>query len=299
MPRKRKARPEPDNPDHEQATTEGGAHVDAGMKGNDCREEDGDEADNDNGCVQHFNIPFDNKSIVCERRGGKEGDEKLSLIFTHGAGGGITSPATKDFADGFAEVGDIVTFKGAMNLQSRVKTYRAVTEYLDFDPAPALGGRSMGARAAAICATAIHEEDRDRDRKTTKTKTKALVLVSFPLVGAKNKDSREQILLDIPAGIDVLFITGTRDSMCDAEHLAEVAVRMKASCWFVQVRDADHGMAWKGKDSSEVMRRKTGAIAAGWLAEEGRDATKRYGSVSWDEDAEDIDWSGWRENNEK
>lgn len=271
MPRKRRAQAEVEDQD---AGAEDANHsVLGGTKGS--YRVNGDHADAEDG-VKHFDIPFNDKSIICERRG--QGEDP-SLIFTHGAGGGIANPATRDFADGFGEVAPIVTFQGTMNLQSRVKSYHAVTEHLDFDAA--LGGRSMGARAAVI--TATHE-----DRKT-----KALVLVSFPLVGAKNKDSREQILLDLPEDKDVLFITGTKDGMCDLEQLAAVANKMKASCWFAQVEGADHGMSWKWKSSVEAMRRQTGALAAGWLRERGRE--KRHCVIRWDEQAEQVQCSGWQQ----
>ncbi|EMC91490.1 hypothetical protein BAUCODRAFT_80618 [Baudoinia panamericana UAMH 10762] len=219
--------------------------------------------------VESFQVPFNEKSIICERRGkGKQ----LSLIFTHGAGGGIANPATKEFAEGFAEISSIATFQGNMNLQSRVKTFNAVADHVDFDKA--LGGRSMGARAATITAA---QEGR---------KTDALVLVSFPLVGGKKGDSREQILLDLPEHVKVLFITGDKDSQCDLEHLENVTKQMIAPCWSVIVEGADHSMSWKWKDSVQDMRRKTGAVAAEWL--KSRQDIQRRRRIRWDEDASAV-----------
>lgn len=89
--------------------------------------------------VQEFKVPSGDKQIQCERRG-KDG--KPDLIFTHGAGGGLSNAATKDFAEGFAELSPVVSFQGNMNLQGRVRSFQAVLENEDVQCA--LGGRSMG-----------------------------------------------------------------------------------------------------------------------------------------------------------
>ncbi|KAK1061838.1 hypothetical protein LTR74_010749 [Friedmanniomyces endolithicus] len=226
--------------------------------------------------VRHFTIPYNDKHIPCERRG--EVDNP-ALIWTHGAGGGLAAPAASEFADGFSGHSSIVSFQGSMNLPSRVKMFHSVIEHEDFDTA--LGGRSMGSRAAIMAAM---QQDR---------KTEALVLVSFPLVGGKKNESREQILLELPEGIDVLFISGDRDSMSDLEQLRNVIQRMKAKCWLVIVKGADHGMSWTPKGTVTVMRRKTGVIAATWL--ESRDAEKRYSSLSWERDgkAGEMVYTDW------
>ncbi|KAK3642775.1 hypothetical protein LTR56_010599 [Elasticomyces elasticus] len=229
-----------------------------------------------NNKVKHFTVPYHDKTVPCERRG--EGDSP-ALIWTHGAGGGLAAPATSQFADGFSEHSPIVSFQGSMNLPSRTKIFHTVMEHQDFDLA--LGGRSMGARAATIAAV---EQDR---------KTKALVLVSFPLVGGKKGESREQILLDLPDTIDVLFISGDRDSMCDLEQLREVIERMRAKCWLVTVKGADHGMSWSPAGTVATMRQKTGAIAAEWLQKHSSD--ERYYELSWvrDGSAGDLVSTGW------
>lgn len=89
--------------------------------------------------LKPFKVPSKDKEILCERRG-KAG--KPDLIFTHGAGGGLSNAATKDFADGFAEISPVVSFQGNMNLQGRVRGFQAVLEHEDIQCA--LGGRSMG-----------------------------------------------------------------------------------------------------------------------------------------------------------
>lgn len=221
---------------------------------------------------QPFTVTSKGKDIKCERRGD---DNKPALIFTHGAGGGLSNAATKDFADGFAEVSPVVSFQGNMNLKGRVNSFQAVIEHEDVKPA--LGGRSMGARAAVIAA---NQPD---------SGIEAVVLASFPMVGAQKGDSREQILFDLPENIDVLFISGSNDSMCGMEHLRTVTKKMKARSWIVEVQGADHGMSIKSKAGVQPIRRYQGNLAAKWLAE--RDASKRHCSLSWSND--EIQCSGW------
>lgn len=223
---------------------------------------------------QSFTVESNGKNILCERRGK---DVKPSLIFTHGAGGGLLNAATKDFADGFAEVASVVSFQGNMNLKARVNSFKAVTEHGDVRPA--LGGRSMGARAAVLAAQEDHSG------------IKSLILVSYPMVGAQKGDSREKILLDLPENVDVLFISGSNDSMCDMSHLRRVTGKMKASSWILEVKGADHGMSLKTKDGVQPIRKLQGTIAAKWLKK--RDPEKRFCELSWSDG--EIQLSEWHD----
>jgi predicted alpha/beta-hydrolase family hydrolase len=229
-----------------------------------------------------FQIPFKgkDKQIPCQMQGGDEGD-KPALIFTHGAGGGLHNAATQDFASGFAETAPVLLFQGTMNLPNRIKAFENVIEHAE--SSGALGGRSMGARAAGTIA-ATNEE------------TKAVVLVSYPLVG-KGDDVRDDILLNIPKRVDVLFMIGSEDNMCPLDMLADVRAKMTARSWLVTVRGADHGMGVKKKDGeSEAIRRRTGAVAAAWLQE--RDANKRSCSIYRDADAGQVVSGKWQKDDE-
>lgn len=274
MARKRKAprAAEREANDDESAVANTSHSVLGGMKGG-YRVDVSDKPKGVN--AEHFTVPFNDKEIICERRG--QG-AKPALVFTHGAGGGIANPATSDFASGFGEVSPIVTFQGTMNLQSRIKTFNAVIEHEKFDLA--LGGRSMGARAATITAA---QDDR---------KTKALVLVSYPLVGGKNNDEREQILLDLDGSVDVLFVTGSKDAQCDLAMLEKTTEKMKAKSWIMTVEGADHGMSWKWKNSVQVMRRRTGEVAAEWLKSR-KPGERRY-ELSWSEEEESLFCTEWQ-----
>lgn len=227
---------------------------------------------------QTFELSIEGKKpIECEGHG--NAGSKPDLIFTHGAGGDLKAPAMQDFAAGFAESSSLVMFKGNLNLKARVSSFQKVVEHEDCSPA--LGGRSMGARAACLAAQA------------SEGKINTLILVSFPLVGAAKQDSREQILLDLPEGVDVLFISGTEDTMCDLDQLREVEGRMKARSWVLQVEGADHGMAMKPKEASQPMRVKTGEVAAEWL--KSRDGSKRFRLLDWEPDEQRVIDEGWIE----
>ena len=231
------------------------------------------QATEDESKFESFNVASNDKEIACERRGN---NSKPSLIFTHGAGGGL-SGATQAFADGFAEVSSVVSFQGNMNLKSRTKSFQTVTEHEGCHPA--LGGRSLGARAAVLAAS---QPD---------SGIEAVVLASYPMVGAQKGDSREQILLDLPESVDVLFISGTNDSMCHMDHLQRVAKKMKAQSWIAEVQGADHVMSLKPKAGVQPIRKYQGTLAANWLLE--RDESKRYCVLSWSDGK--VESSGWQE----
>lgn len=223
------------------------------------------------------------KSIPCIRSDEPGSARPPDLIFTHGAGGGLSAPALVNFAQGFANAGSkIVCFQGNMNLKSRTKMFSTVLDYEKqknetSKSKVAFGGRSMGSRAAVLAA----QEDKD---------VQMLILVSYPLTGP-NGDVRDQILLDIDPGVDVLFISGDRDSMCDVKKLEHVRGKMEARSWMAVVQGADHGMNVKGgKKRTETIGHETGKLAAGWIAQ--RDATMTEMSVSWDNGTESVVGSG-------
>jgi predicted alpha/beta-hydrolase family hydrolase len=228
-----------------------------------------------------FTVSFEGKDIICQRfpSTSTSSSALAALVFTHGAGGGISNPATSLFAKGFSSSDDssVVCFQGTMNLQSRVKSFHTVIEHEKAEQA-ALGGRSMGARAAVLAAKG-HE-------------TKKLVLVSYPLVG-QNGDVRDQILLDIDMGIEVLFVSGDGDGMCDLKQLAKVREKMKAKSWLIVVRGADHGMSVKPKEAVEKTREFTGEAAARWVKEEGREEGKTECVLRWDAHGRKVVDEGW------
>ena len=201
-----------------------------------------------------------------------------ALIFTHGAGGTLQSDAIANFTHGFAShsrQSSILCFQGNMNLKSRVKMFnQVIASELNVRVPRCLGGRSMGARAAVMAATENANQ---------------LVLVSYPLHTAK--ETRDQVLLGLPASIKVIFVVGDRDEMCDLERLEEVRKNMKCRTWRVVVQNADHGMNVKPKAGTQEVGRRIGDIVAMWLT--ASDLSLREGRIIWNADEETAQWSGW------
>jgi len=227
--------------------------------------------------------------IKCLHSGKHVGDlvwTKTALIFTHGASGTLKADAIKNFTHGFVTSSarpTLLCFQGNMNLASRVKMFKAIIEARECElksmiktSPTCLGGRSMGARAAVMAATeeAVH-----------------LVLVSYPLHSGKG--TRDQILFDIPASINVIFVSGDLDDMCDLESLETVRQKMKCKTWKVAVHGADHGMNVKPKSATREIGRMTGAIVATWLSDSNERLTE--GTLSWDTNQAAAQWSGWSE----
>ena len=199
------------------------------------------------------------------------------LVFTHGAGGTLQSDAVANFTHGFAShspQSSILCFQGNMNLKARVKMFSEVmASDLNAKIPRCLGGRSMGARAAVMAATET---------------TTHLVLVSYPLHTAR--ETRDQVLLDLPASIKVIFVSGDRDEMCNLERLEEVRGKMQCKTWRVIVENADHGMNVKPKSGTREVGRKTGDVVAMWLSSSDN---RREGRIAWNPDEEMAQWNGW------
>jgi predicted alpha/beta-hydrolase family hydrolase len=235
-----------------------------------------------------FSIPFEAKEIICQRFP-RDASAPSTLIFTHGAGGGIANPATALFAKGFAkdEGASAVCFQGTMNLQSRVKTFHIVIDHESMSTRNlVLGGRSMGARAAVI---AMKEKGATNGQ---------LVLASYPLVG-QNGEIRDKILLDIEEGVNVLFISGDADNMCSIQQLNLVRSKMKASSWLIVIKGADHGMSLKAKDAVEAMRLYSGMAAARWAAGKGLKEGKTECVLRWDAHGRKVIEEEWTRREEK
>jgi hypothetical protein len=196
------------------------------------------------------------------------------------------------FTTGFAASLPMLAFQGIMNLGARVKGFDAVSEDAKSSGAgtvPCFGGRSMGARAAVIAATAQF------DTAVGVTNVSSLILASYPLVSEKG-DLRDRILLELPAEMSVLFISGDRDSMCDIRKLNEVKGKMKAKSWMVVVKGADHGMnVAGGKKATEAVGVETGKVAAKWLIGEKGEAGEC--EIWWDGKKGEVRRSEWREDN--
>ena len=222
---------------------------------------------------------YPKKPIKCvlSRKETADQDDKPRLVFTHGAGGTLQSEAIANFVEGFASSGfSILCFQGNMNLQSRVKMFKAVIAHQGDNNTTAVGGRSMGARAATMAFESFVTH---------------VVLISYPL--HTDTQVRDAILKNIPDSVKVLFIVGDRDKMCDITRLDEIRSQMKCQTWRVVVEGADHGMAVKPKAATKSIGIKTGHVAADWLRSNPSDELQ-HGCISWNDAAEEAQWTGWQ-----
>lgn len=210
-----------------------------------------------------FEVQFNGKAIPAERKNCQSGCKPL-MLWTHGAGGGLNDDATQGFANGFAELAPIVVHEAQSNLENRVACYKAMAEHEGY--ATYIGGRSMGSRTAATLATNTPE-------------TKAVVLVSYPLFN--NGECREQIILDLPERLDVLFILGSKDPMNQCKEFEKVRARMKARTWVCIVQGAAHMMEMVHDHATKDMRRQSGRVAAEWL--QNRDPNKTFCTIKMQE----------------
>ncbi|KAL6704570.1 hypothetical protein ACN47E_008080 [Coniothyrium glycines] len=215
------------------------------------------------------------------------------LIFTHGAGGTLSAPAVQNFCTGFSTSYPVFAFQGSMNLSHRVKGFHACIPHVDSmrranrsrmkqkntREGILLGGRSMGARAAVIAA----KEVLDQQWYGVIPKI-GLILVSYPLVGPKGtQDLRDQILLDLPASVNVLFVIGERDAMCSLHLLNKTRCKMTARSQLVVVLGADHAMHVVPKKWEKYAGEKTGRVGAAWLNGEFSDDTIHIGGENKDD----------------
>lgn len=219
-----------------------------------------------------YEIPFPKKNIPCISTGPPA--SQVSLIFTQGASGTIESPSVANFAAGFSELENITCFEGRANLQLRTSMFKTVIEHHHCN---AIGGRSMGSRVAIATAKEVDN-------------LKALILVSFPLKSTKG-DNREHLLFEINAGIDVLFVIGDRDSLCDLNKLKLLLKQMKTKTWLLVVRNANHRMDIRPQYATKAVGRMVGKVVAKWIEE--HDDTLRICEVHWDEDQNEVIVGPW------
>ncbi|KAF2004536.1 hypothetical protein P154DRAFT_395264, partial [Amniculicola lignicola CBS 123094] len=215
-----------------------------------------------------------------------------TLIFTHGAGGTLSTTAVVDFCNGYSTSHPVLAFRGSMNLGARVKGFHACMEHLDASQSAddkgekklVLGGRSMGARAAVIAANKIHILNEDDVKEVD------LILVSYPL--KTTGQIREDILLELPASISVLFVVGSKDAMCPIGLLNRVRKEMKAKSWLVVMDGADHGMHLKPVQAEKALGEMSGRLAAEWVGGKREEGVER---VWWKEEGDEVQRGTWSE----
>jgi uncharacterized protein len=95
-------------------------------------------------------------------------------------------------------------------------------------------GKSMGGRIGCHLAVELTQAAAPDPERPS-----ALVCLGYPLV-APGGAVRDQVLLDLQT--PVLFVQGTRDSMCPLERLAEVRARMQAPSEVFVIEGGDHSL---------------------------------------------------------
>ncbi|XP_059820702.1 testis-expressed protein 30 isoform X2 [Hypanus sabinus] len=174
------------------------------------------------------------------------------VILTHGAGGDMNFHQLVSMTEFLASNGILClrfTCKG-LNLDYRIRAYRAVLEYVKSSKEYKLqswflGGRSMGCRAAARI---VKECNDSPDEEFVQ----GLFCLSFPLHPPKqlNKLRTEDLLL---VRHPVLLISGSADEMCEKDLLERMLKKIPLVARVHWVEGASHGMEVRGRAAEDIM----------------------------------------------
>jgi len=111
-------------------------------------------------------------------------------------------------------------------------------------------GRSMGARAAVMVSN---------DVQTNPKSVLGVVCLSYPLHPPKDQSNRrDEPLYELQK--PVLFVSGTKDSMCDKDIFEEVYSKLNNAC-VTWIEGGDHGLSNKGKVASNWQDRINTAVS--------------------------------------
>ena len=181
------------------------------------------------------------------------------FLFAHGAGAPSTHPWMQRWSKRLATIGGVLPFdypymeerrKRPDPLPVLVAAHRqALMEARKTHDGPVvLIGKSMGGRVG--CHLALEEE------------VPAVICLGYPLCGGGNPEKmRAEVLLKLSTPI--LFVQGTRDSLCPLDLLESVREEMKAPNQLYVVDGGDHSlMVTKGqlKASGETQDEVEGRI---------------------------------------
>jgi len=193
-----------------------------------------------------------------------------AVILAHGSGNDMETPLIVAAADGLCREGFLTLRfnfpykeKGRKSPDSQkklVNTWQCVHGYLSDHPEVGPGkivaaGKSMGGRVAAQMAAA------------GELPVQGLVFLGYPLHAPGKKDQpRDAHLYDI--GVPMLFVAGTRDSLCDLTLLQEVLKRLKAPWHLEIIKGGDHSfnLVKSANISSEKIYKQITEEVANWLS---------------------------------
>jgi uncharacterized protein len=166
------------------------------------------------------------------------------FLFAHGAGAPSTHPWMQRWSKRLATIGAVLPFdylymeerrKRPDPLPVLVAAHRqALLEARKTHDGPVvLIGKSMGGRVG--CHLALEED------------VAAVICLGYPLCGGGNPEKmRAEVLLKLSTPI--LFVQGTRDSLCPLDLLAGVREQMKVTNQLYVVEGGDHSlMVTKGQ----------------------------------------------------
>lgn len=199
--------------------------------------------------------------------GYRKGHDPL-VVLAHGAGAGMDHPFMVDMQERLVDRGVAVALfnfpykeKGGRAPDSKgvLETcYRSVLEQLRRDPklAPGkifVGGKSMGGRIATQIVAAGCEVD-------------GIILLGYPLhPPGKPEKMRRAHLVEIAAPL--LFLQGTRDSLCRLDDLRPVLKEIPGVTELHVVEDGDHSfkvLKRTGRTRGEVLDELAG-VCVDWL----------------------------------
>lgn len=162
----------------------------------------------------------------------------LRFLLAHGAGAPSSSPWMRRYAELLAGVGPVRSFdyayaraarKAPDKLEALVSAHRSELAAARAEAEPSdkliLAGKSMGGRVG--CHLALEAT------------VDGLVCFGYPLRGQNGK-LRDQVLLALRT--PVLFVQGTRDTLCPLEELEAVRSRMTARNELFVVDGGDHSL---------------------------------------------------------
>ena len=184
------------------------------------------------------------------------------FLFAPGAGAPSSHPWMQRWKDRLSTIGDVEVFDYLYMQQGRrrpdllpqlIAAHRQVLVEARRGRTAILIGKSMGGRIG--CHVSLEE------------KVEAVVCLGYPLCGGGDQSKlRDKVLRALQTPI--LFVQGTRDSLCPLDLLERVRAEMKAPTFLHVVEGGDHSLlvskrqlAATGETQAEVDRRILDAIA--------------------------------------
>jgi predicted alpha/beta-hydrolase family hydrolase len=202
---------------------------------------------------------------------------KLLFLFAPGAGAGSSHPWMKRWKKLLGELGSVKTLDYPYMLEGRsrpdvlpklIAAHRAAwAKARKTHRGPVvLIGKSMGSRIG--CHLALEE------------KVFAVICLGYPLCGAGDRTKlRDQVLYELRT--PVLFVQGTRDSLCPLDLLSKVRAQMRCLNRLKIVVDGDHSLTVAkrqlrtNKDTQDQVEKRLLGVIQKFLELGAKDKLKR------------------------